>query len=66
MAKKESKSTIVGRDYPTDRLVVPWNAGIDSGRFGSHSGKTITSPAESTFDPPFEIHHGYDKLWHGK
>jgi hypothetical protein len=66
MAKKESKASIQGRDYPTDRLVCPWNAGIDSGRFGSKSGKTIASPAESTFDPPFETHHGYDRLWSGK
>jgi hypothetical protein len=66
MAKKEQKTTITGRDYPTDRLVAPWNAGIESGRFGSKSGKTVSSPAESTFDPPMEIHSGYDKLWNGK
>jgi hypothetical protein len=66
MAKKESRSSLSanGHSYSPDHA--PWNAGIDSGRFGAKSGKTVTSPAESTFDPPMEIHHGYDRLWSGK
>jgi len=65
MAKKESKSSITGSDYSKDRLVVPWNAGID-GSYGDTKSKTVESPAGTTFEPPVGINKGYDKLWEGK
>ena len=65
MAKKESKGAITGSDYPVDRLVVPWNASIDSWH-GYHKSKTVYSPAKSTWDPDLKIHDGYDSLWKGK
>jgi hypothetical protein len=63
MAKKGGKSSFVGSSYSEDRYVVPWNAAVDSGTFGNKKGKTIDSPAESTFEPALKIHNGYDKLW---
>ena len=59
------KSTKVGPDYAEGRYEVPWNAEI-GGSYGSKKGKTIDSPAGTTFEPPFSIHHGYGELWEGK
>lgn len=60
------KSSKVGPDYAEGRYEVPWNASVDSGWFGGETGKSVHSPAQTTWDPPMSIHDGYDKLWHGK
>jgi len=65
MAKKEGKGSLVGSDYSKERYTTPWDAGLDT-TYGNKTSKSIHSPAASTFEPPLEIHSGYDKLWHGK
>jgi hypothetical protein len=60
--KKASSRPQIGSSYPETYRIVPWNAGIDH---SDYEGKeqSIVSPAESTFNPPFAKHDGYNKLW---